>query len=510
MTKFRAGLLAAGLCMLGLGQTVSLAAQEPAAATDPSDAKVFAALAKLPRDASLETRMEAVNKLIASSDLTPLTRGKLQCTRGNLFQNMGKLTQAADAYQECLRWMPDEPRLLLGLVDLYQELNNSAQAARYMLDYVAASATPDPHVDPAFIQSLSRQLQYDDKNDLDLKLSAALVKKSWFREEDPVYFSSLAYNAMLLDMGRGDTEAALAMLPEITSPDTGVLLLADRRFQPIWPQVERWAGNDMAAQRKATLETAKAAYAKNPTAENRLAYLSAMQETGERKQAIEEYSIWLAERGGALNAYERSRAAVKRGSALAEDGQQEAAIKAMTQALGGLPRAGQFNIVPNLVVQLILADRNKQAMDFLDEYAPVKGELEAPAAFAYFMALRACALHGLGKASEAKIIGMQVGKEYSSNKGANDIASACLDDDAQKAAHLIAALKDPYQRGDAIRRLEEARYRMAHHMPAVTLRDAAARQVYARPDVRQAFDKVARMLPAAFEPALNNFVEPTH
>ena len=53
--------------------------------------------------------------------------------------------------------------------------------------------------------------------------------------------SNLAFEAIQRKVADGDVAGARAFIPELLSPGDSYSLLADLRFQTIWPDVERWA-----------------------------------------------------------------------------------------------------------------------------------------------------------------------------------------------------------------------------------------------------------------------------
>ncbi len=489
------------------GITAATAGFAQPAAPTAGQLNAIAVLKTMRPDTPPEERLAIVGRALASlPEPTPM-RGELLCARGGILQMTDRLPEALEAFRQCEQLLPDDPRVLQALTYISSQLDRPEDTARFFIRFVELSETADPGIGFGFHESLRRELQYAKAFDLDRKLSQALVRKGWYRD-DPRAFSFMAKDALLAELEAGNRDGALAILPQITAPFTGAALLIDRRYEAIWPAVEAWAGDNMRAQRDATVRSARAAYDAEGSAGKRLNYLVALSTTGQRDQAIEGYAAWLAQPAGADESHERSLAVMRLGNDLAFVGREDEAIAVMTKALNELDRDGQLNVAPNLAVDLILANRGSEALALLTRYSPSDADLEAPAANGYFYALRACALQSMGRTSEARQLEAQVLTAYANNARAVAILTSCMWEDVQLVDYFIGRLADPQERETTILGIASAQYRQVNGIPSRSIGEKAYDRVFARPELQRAYRTYARPMPTAYEAVLNNFAPP--
>ena len=318
----------------GFALTLAAFSAAPLAAqpTDPPplDAELPALrlLGEIDRQTPLTRRLELLDQALAMLvQPTPL-RGRILCGRAVTLTELGRDDQARIGWEQCRQLRPNDPYLLLALAFSNVERLQPVEAAQLIIR--SASLSPDAvrKIEPESMMMVFRQLRYARAYPVADRLTDALVSTGWARD-NPGVFSAMAAAVLRHRVREGNGPAALALIPTILAPDTGVGMLIDRRFESIWPQVEAWAGADLSLQRKALLEGARAIYETSPSADRLLAYVDALRKTGHRGEAIRvlEAQRNLTLRGA--DAFYRNRAVTVLGRLLAAEGRRTEAFASL-------------------------------------------------------------------------------------------------------------------------------------------------------------------------------------
>ena len=94
---------------------------------------------------------------------------------------------------------------------------------------------------------------------------------------------------------------------------------------------------------------------------------------------------------------------------------------------------------------------------------------------------------------------------YATNEDAVEIATYCVGSADAQAALWIAHAENEERRTGALTALAEERYRLEKGMPGESIKSEALRRISDRPDVRAAYERLARDLPEPYRPALVDF-----
>ena len=424
-------------------------------------------------------------------------RGSILCARGAILDRMDRRQEARAAFDQCRQLRPEDPRVLMSIAFEDAEEKRPMEAARLIMRAVTIDAHVADHVDPSSMDTVVRQLRYARQDALANDLLSTLATSGYARL-NPAAFSDAAFVAVLGRVQQGNLEGAVRMLPSVIAPEPGLKMLIDRQFAPIWPSVEQWAGGDLSTQRRVLLDGARSTYEATPTPASRVAYAVALVDTGDRPQGIALLEEWLSDPGAfASDPWYRNSAAVKLGKWLGQVGRREDGIRRMQEAMSGPagkdPSAN--NIVPNLVIQQLLAHDYAGATSTLDHHTPGTEGLETPAAAGYFVALRACADEGAGRRSAALEGARRVRSVYANVDGAVTLAVACVGSPDEQARDWLARVEDPTRRSAALLDLARARHRRQHALAVNSLEDAMHRSLSERPDVQQAYARFGRDLP---------------
>lgn len=511
--------LASGLCLavLALGAITRADAAPASAASSELPHNELAAFELLRQSEHAadfaETESLLQRALALVPDPSPL-RGMIVCTLGGQlfhksYEDRTYQPKAIAMAEECNRLMPNLPaaQLLSGMAKL---TSGQARAGGAL---VLASMQAEPRllgpIDIATMDGIFRQLRYARATDLLDEMRLFLVKVG-YGKDNPRFFGDMAIDAMAASIARQSSSEALALLPQIMDPEPGLRLLIDRRFEPIWPMVEQWAGGDLKQQRDANVAAARAQFKVDPSLPNRRILADTLWGSGLRaeavqllKQAVDDPKLWDEDR------YFISLIASRYGAMLLFQEKADEAIAAVTRVNDAITRDkayGASNLMPNLAKLLIEANRSQEALDLIARQMPAAGSLEDTASFGFYAALRFCAYSRLNKSREAVAYFSMLSTRYAANVAAMRLASSCAMTEKTAPAFWSTRLRDPNDR-DALITLLRARAGIR----TIGMLDEFGTERFVRDNaqLRAAFEGIARDLPPSYLPALSMWAEDT-
>lgn len=237
----------------------------------------------------------------------------------------------------------------------------------------------------------------------------------------------------ILAITRGRSRESLFLL--LSGPDQLLLLLADRRFEPLWPAMIEWAGPGLERAARSDIDLARAVYDgggtlwSNTTAQSStrpriralLQYARALQHAGR----VEDATVVLRNEISTMpldTEWGQAEATMLRLQLVHghhENGDSEAALAELRQgedALRGTSYAVNFTVnraatlaeIGRYAEALAAIEAARQEFDTLSEGEPGEGSERIPGSDRQFAWIRACALHGLGRAAEAAELMRQV------------------------------------------------------------------------------------------------------
>lgn len=464
------------------------AAERAAAAPAPdrtaaAAAELDAALAALPRD-------------------TPL-RWATQCLRASA--GVGDEQAAGD---ECLRHYPDQPGVLMRRALAAFVTGESGTGATLVATVLRRHPEIGERLEPATTDGWLRQLDYDRLAGERAALVAALAG-SRFGADDPGARSAVLREAALDRLATDDATGARTLADQVLDPADLLQMLVDRRYAALWPAVAAAAGPGLEGARERFVATARAAYEARPDAGRRRMLAGVLERTGHADEALAALRATLAEPAGpGRDDWYHASAAVRVPHLLARagGGDADALLAPMRAELAGgtvadHPELG--NVVPNLALAQIALGRPADALATLDRY-PL-GTVESPAAGAFVLAIRACALHRLGREAEAGPLLVEVAGAFASNAEANTIATNCAGDADARARAWIARVRDPGQRAVALVAMARARQPVDPTADPLDPGRDALRPVAARRDVAAAFAAFGRAPGPGYAAALGQW-----
>jgi hypothetical protein len=301
---------------------------------------------------------------------------------------------------------------------------------------------------------------------------------------------------------RGDVQGAIEHVRKVSGRDTLLDILTDRRFQSLWPELERSSGDKLEVPAKARLASAQAKFKAEPDSlPVRLDLMQAYVDLGLLSEAEKlggEVGRTLEElmRLGETTAYVID----KHADILAMLGRHEEADarRAALVATWTRDRRWVINMAINRLAALFTAHKYQLILDELDRPGNRYQEDSSPYAKQLLRVLRISSLVELNrlKEAQAQIPDLRAHEDDAPAATIDALLIAGMDAEAEKST--LAYLKDPDKRDTIIRSLRIADRAVNSDDP---LADKAHFRLRARPAVEAAFELHARDLPERFRRA---------
>lgn len=442
--------------------------------------------------ANLKTLDEALGKLAEPTKL----RGVVQMMRAGILLYQNENTQAIAAVEESIRLLPDYSGPLISAASVYAYSNRPGQGADYLLR--ASQKDPDTVrlVDDYEINNLMARLDAVRDEHRIQALSDRLIAIGWVGK-GLGSGSGLARDAIKRRLRAGDLAGARALVAKLVVPAHSRSLLMTTAFQQVWPDIDRWAGPKLQLQWSIYLNEARERWTASKDVGAVRDYSAALLSAGHDETVIREI-LPLFDTADVHDDYDLIFVVAGVAGALAHEGRWKEANALFERAQKIWPlgsHANALNVTANHAGHLLVADRYKDALAKIDEAIAdarkwgAEVNSDALAAMHHF---RACALHGLGRDSEA---GISIALAQAVETPAA-VAGLHLCMDNLKAARqaLIDGLKTESQRESVIAFVQKSDDRVA---PSAYSRKMRARSESLRGDasVLAEVAKYGRVLP---------------
>ena len=431
----------------------------------------------------------------------PLERGQIDGLRSFALARANRLPEARQAIEASIASSPSPSLLLLRQLFLLRAFDGDPKGAGDALLLIAATDPKGLNTLPMeIVNSVVRDVQSDPNRGFELDY--ALVTAGWAPAEATV--ASLDWARLRLVTGlvaRDRTDEARPVLAGILNPVVLVRLGIDRRFVALWPEIERRLGPSADTADAAYVGAAKARFDQNPSSlVARMGYAEALNiasrepeatklldvvKTPEELAKLTDSEIWLVNLHAQL---------------LGDAGDVDAAL-ARLAALNATPPNGRPNMIATIVSEVLLAQhlgRSEKTLALADA-AQAKLPEKGDTAQLYLAQARACALADLGRKDEAAIAAAALIAVLAANADAYLAGMICLGRNDAAAAAIIRRLADPADRAGMLFDLQPFLLRDRPGVMDVKGR-AGLRALKARADVKAAYLKVGRDMPAAVAP----------
>ncbi|WP_439545937.1 hypothetical protein [Sandarakinorhabdus sp.] len=451
-------------------------------------------------DNETEAALSLLDALLAQADL-PADRGQVEALRSFALARQGKIPEARAAIEFAADATMNPTLLLLRQLFVLRAITGDVPAAGQTLQLMAVS-------DPKWLQQLPAELVSQvlvgttDPN-LKFDLAYTLVGANYAPKDETVAAGDWLKLQVITGLAtRGRLDEAQPFIEKLLNPVSLVRLAIDRRYQSLWPALEARLGPGADKADAAYLTASKAALDAAP--ENviaRLGHAQALNIASKEKEALAladtakttedmaklpDNGLWLVNLAAQL---------------LVDLGQVDAGLARYTTA-ASLDTKDRPSLTGLLINHALLADqagRADAALAAADVAERKMGKDMNDFGKLYLAAVRACARHRQGDSTAATTALAPLLAAPDRNDDAYFQAMLCVgrNDDAARA--IIKRLDDPDKRSEALFELQP--FLIADHAELPGRRSRAdLRALKARADVKAAFAKWGRDLPAAVSP----------
>jgi hypothetical protein len=439
--------------------------------------------------------------LIAESDL-PADKGQVEGLRSFALARLSKFAEARTAIEFAVDATMNPSLLLLRQLFVLRALNGDVPGAGQTLQLIAAS-------NPAWLGELPNELINDvlrglaGEEERRFDLALTLVTAQYAPADQTVGDGDelkLSVIAGLARRNRLDEARPIADL--LLNPVSLVRLGVDRRFQPLWADMEKRLGPGADTADAAFIAAAEARLATSPKSlvalsgvaealniaskePEALARLQGVGEGADALAAMSNREIWITNLKARLQA----------------DGGQVDKALATLDAVAALPADANPNGLAFRIIAADLAEETGRHADALKRVEAVQSPDLNDWGKGALMAIKACALARSGQSADAAkaAAALPSGWTKDGNNRAVQAALSCVGRTDAAAALLIKRLEDEDSRDDALFDLQPFLLADRPNAPD-RMSKADLRALKARPDVKAAFLKYGRDLPAAVSP----------
>jgi hypothetical protein len=430
----------------------------------------------------------------------PIERGQIEGLRSFALARMERLPEARKAIETAVASSPDPSMLLLRQLFLLRAFGGDAAGASDTLQLIASSDPKGLNTLPTEVVSDVLRIIRKDENRA-FETDYALVVGGWSPADSTVGdLDWIRLRLVTALVKRDRVDDARAIVETILNPVVLVRLGIDRRFAALWPAIEARLGPGADLADAAYVGAAKARFDKSPKSlVARLGYAEALNiasrepealviadvaKTPVELAALADREVWLVNLHAAL---------------LGDAGRNDEAL-ARLAAINATPINGRNAMVATMINEPLFAtsiNRPEVALKTADRTGAAVGANEFGQLF--LAQARACSFQQLGRKAEADEAAVPLIANPKGNPDAYLAAMICLGRMDAAAAAIIARLLDSELRTEMIFELQPFLINDTKKLRDSGQR-AGLRALKARPDVKAAYLKAGRDLPAAVAP----------
>ena len=470
------------------------------ALTAPGFDKQIAAAAALLDDNRVNEALNTLDTMLTAND-APLERGQIEALRSFALARLNRIPEAHKAIEAGVASNPDPSLLLLRQLFLLRAFDGDAAGAADTIQLISVSNPAELKQLPTeVVTDVMRAIRKDENRtyELDYALNAA----KWAPADATLEDADRLRLRLITALAKRDRlDDARPVLDAVLSPVVLARIGIDRRFAPLWPLVEKRLGPGADIADAANVAATKARFDAAPTSLiARLGYADALNiasreaeaaavadvaKTPAELAALADREVWLVNLHATL---------------LGDLGRIDAAL-ARYAALNATPINGRSAVVATLLNAALFAESVNRPEAALAAAAVAEASPAGSNDFArlYLAQVRACVLQQQGKPADAMAAAAPLIAKPGDNDDAYLAAMICLGRLDAAAKAIVTRLENPETRLEMLFELQP--FLIAERDMVRGARERAGmRALKARPDVKAAFIKWGRDLPALVAP----------
>ena len=188
-----------------------------------------------------ELLVTKVNAALEKSKGPTQFRGLLLFTRALAFNRLDRRQEAMRDVDESIALLPRFVAPLAFGSHLYAFSDRPERSADYLQRALLLSPDAARRISDYDVAGIMRRLRERDQDRRVRRLSAALVESGW-QEGDVTAMSSINRAALEHYLEEGKRAEAVALIPKISNPVDSYIMLSQKRYESVWPEIEAWAG----------------------------------------------------------------------------------------------------------------------------------------------------------------------------------------------------------------------------------------------------------------------------
>lgn len=392
------------------------------------------------------------DKLLARVSEPSRLRGMVQFFRAAALAAADREPAALSAIEESIRLLPEHSAPLLAAAGIYAYSHTPGRGADHLLRAAEIDPAAIRSLDEWTIQSLFHRLRAENDKRRVQAVSERLLAIDWQGQRLGAQ-SKLALDTIKAKLARRDVAGARALVPRLLDPADSYNLLMLRDAEPIWPDIERWAGPKLERQWAIYLREARSRWEASKSPETLADYSTALGQANHDRTLVRTVLPLFDAPDPEADVdliFEASRLA----GALARQGRWADVDAMFVKALKVWPLDGganALNLASNRAAYLFRAGRTQEAAKQMDEAlatVPRWGEQVNADAVRAMHWHKACGLTMAGRKAEAAVsIAAVLGHDRASSKASLRL---CMDDREGAKRELLDALRDPDRRDQVI------------------------------------------------------------
>lgn len=466
---------------------------------DSSDEQLFGELTeKLMSGAAVEasSTLTALDSTLGKLREPNALRGLVQFYRAGALMHLDRLGEATDAIEESIRLLPDYSGPLITAAMIHAYSNRSGIAADYLIRASQVDPVSVRMIDDYEVNNVIQRLRNSHDRRRIEALSERLITIGWVGTSLRTR-SSLAKDVIKRRVDSGDLDGARQLVPKLLVPDDVVELLAQKAYQVIWPDIERWTGSRLEKLWPIYLGEARARWSASKDAESARDYIKALELAGHDQTIIREF-VPRFEKPDANADYDLLYVANAVADALGRQRRWADADKLFEAAQKVWPLgkdANALNIIANRAKFELYQGKLTSALAHMDRAITEAGKWGAQInsdAFATMHQFRACILAELGRFREASIAAAIAAPGQNAYRMA--YMYLCMGNEAAAKKTLLDAFEHSDNRHLALAFMQEQRIDWVPGAYADRLRARFAR-LKADLELLQAVSRHGRILP---------------
>jgi tetratricopeptide (TPR) repeat protein len=478
-----------------------IAAAPTGTAPPPAQADRMAQAAAMVDAGKADEALAILDGLLAQADL-PADKGQVEGLRSFALARLGKFAEARKAIEFAVDAAMNPTILLLRQLFVLRALTDDVPGAAQTLQLTAVT-NPKwlAELPPELVGEVLRGLNGDEDRRFDL---AYTLVSAGFAPPDQTVGDGDALKLQVITglAARGRLEEARPLVDTLLNPVSLVRLGIDRRTQPLWPALEQRLGPGADLADAAYIAAAEKRLAERPQSLTaRLGVAEALNIASREPEALERIKDVgdSAEALAKLSSREQWIINLK-ARLLADAGEVDKALAAL-DSVAALPAETAPNAMAFRIIAADMAEEAGRHADALKRIAAVPTAQLNDFGKQSVTAIKVCALARSGQAQQAGTLAdtLPAGWTKAGNNRAVQAAYSCLKRMDAASAVLIKRLDDSDSRDDALFDLQPFLVNDRPNAPD-RLTKADLRALKARPDVKAAFLKYGRDLPAAVAP----------